>query len=563
MNQNGAGGAGGMVFFEDDRRYRGAALTLLVLALALSLLGLRRDIWLDEYLTLRAVSLPTLAAMLEDLRTDTSPPLYFILLRGWAAFSLHESWLRLFSILLYLATLVVILKWLKPVSRAGSLVAAAFLATFPLTLRYAVEIRMYGLLLLFTALAFWGAARLVREPRGVAGPLLLGGGLTGAMATHLVGIFLLLPCAAFLLKSVPGGSRLPWPRALPALALPAAMFLVFYVVYLKPEELQIWWMPRVSWTLFWGGVRHVITFLARVGPLEAVYAPHPLLAEALVISALGLVALLSVMFLAAGDWRRTHPFFLAGTLYFGQILAYSAFFIPVLWDRTLLPLLVPVAGFVGLQAVTLRRGWLTQAFAAVSLTGALAFSLTWIFYWSPHHTEENRRLAQVLASQWRPGDQVVVYPSWAAGPVLHYFPTLPPEALVMVKPGEEGPSLRETLAHTGIGREGASRPRRLFLLVRLDTLLAQKMGALRELLASLPRQAPTPATLQVFLGFDAHITLHPGLVAARDEILAELAARFGPPLHFQKSAAFYWLVYKVPLVGPPATGYHGRRHPGG
>jgi hypothetical protein len=49
--------------------------------------------------------------------------------------------------------------------------------------------------------------------------------------------------------------------------------------------------------------------------------------------------------------------------------------------------------------------------------------------------------------------------------------------------------------------------------------------------------------LQVLLSFDIHINLHPGLVASRSDVLAELENRFGPPRELKKFEAFYWLRY--------------------
>src|SRR4051812_37156475 len=44
----------------------------------------RKSLWWDEVLTIQRVSKTSTAAMLEDLGDSPFPPLYYLILRGWA-----------------------------------------------------------------------------------------------------------------------------------------------------------------------------------------------------------------------------------------------------------------------------------------------------------------------------------------------------------------------------------------------------------------------------------------------------------------------------------------------
>ena len=114
--------------------------------------------------TLCALSGPVLLVaevlcdVLLKLRTrhEQTPPLYFMLARGWIhVFGSGEVGLRSLSALFGTATVpVVYLAGAAMRSRRAGLIAAAFTALSPLTIWYSQEARNYALLLFLAAVFF-------------------------------------------------------------------------------------------------------------------------------------------------------------------------------------------------------------------------------------------------------------------------------------------------------------------------------------------------------------------------------------------------------------------------
>ncbi|MGH9286183.1 MAG: glycosyltransferase family 39 protein, partial [Acidimicrobiales bacterium] len=119
-------------------------------------------LWLDEAQAVAIARLP-LGELLDALRQDGAPPLYYLLLHGWMrAFGTGAAAVRLLSVLLSLGSLV--LAWQAAVHLGGRRVGAAavvLLATSPFAIRYASEARMYSLILVLAM----GGLVLVLDPR--------------------------------------------------------------------------------------------------------------------------------------------------------------------------------------------------------------------------------------------------------------------------------------------------------------------------------------------------------------------------------------------------------------
>jgi hypothetical protein len=140
------------------------------------------EIWLDEsYSVLLAIA--PLREMAADLAVDSSPPLYYLVLKAWTILApFHAFWLRVPSLLLGTATIPAIWFVGKRVDtpRAG-LAAAWLLAVHPLHVHYSEEIRMYALLALL-GLAFYFALFHVLPRSGRVLPAALAG--LGLAYTH-------------------------------------------------------------------------------------------------------------------------------------------------------------------------------------------------------------------------------------------------------------------------------------------------------------------------------------------------------------------------------------------
>lgn len=117
------------------------------LFMALSLwIGLRQSVWFDEAYSILVAKLP-LGELLHMTALDTHPPLYYILLHGWAQiFGWGEVALRSFSVIAAggaVAIGVLLVRRLFGVRAA--LITLPFVVFAPFLLRYGFEIRMYAL----------------------------------------------------------------------------------------------------------------------------------------------------------------------------------------------------------------------------------------------------------------------------------------------------------------------------------------------------------------------------------------------------------------------------------
>lgn len=220
---------------------RSGSVILTVLAGALITAGVAlriastSDLWLDEALSVHIADLP-LGDMLDALRRDGHPPLYYLLLHGWTrVFGTGDEAVRSLSGVASLATLPLL--WLagrRYGGRPTAVAAVVLLATSPFAIRYATEARMYALVMLLVV-AGWlclraaldgddGAAR--RVPLvGVA----VSSGLL--LLTHYWSFYLLASTGVLLLWLWRRGRRSALPAAL-AVAAGGVLFLPWLPAFL-------------------------------------------------------------------------------------------------------------------------------------------------------------------------------------------------------------------------------------------------------------------------------------------------------------------------------------------
>lgn len=130
-----------------ERHFKWLVLAGVILAMGISLtIGLMQSVWFDEAYSIWLAKQP-LGELLRLTSVDTHPPLYYILLKGWAGiFGWSEFALRSFSVLAMggaLAVGAVLVRRLF--GTRAALVALAFAMFAPFLLRYGFEIRMYAL----------------------------------------------------------------------------------------------------------------------------------------------------------------------------------------------------------------------------------------------------------------------------------------------------------------------------------------------------------------------------------------------------------------------------------
>ena len=171
-------------------------------------------LWLDEALTVNVAHVP-LGDLVEALKHDGAPPLYYLLLHGWMrVVGDGDVAVRLLSAAFSVATLPVAYAMAR--KRAGNVTAAAALviaATSPFAIRYATEARMYALVALLVSVGWLGLAAVLERvtlPRltlvaAAAGLLLLthywGFYLVGATVVALLVARRWQPAAAIVIGS--------------------------------------------------------------------------------------------------------------------------------------------------------------------------------------------------------------------------------------------------------------------------------------------------------------------------------------------------------------------------
>lgn len=217
-----------------SRRLAAAAafsgLVLFSLSLALST---RTGMWLDEAQTLSFAQLP-LHDLLNALRTEGSPPLYYVLLHGWTVlFGTSEVVARSLSAVFAVAAVTLApLAGAKLGARRTALATAFLLGTSPFMHRYATEARMYSLVVLLTVAGFLAVHKALQRPSRPA--LAAVAGVTGLLLlTHYWAFFLLATVAVVLIGRArrPIGG-LPARRVLAAMALGSTAFLPWVPTFL-------------------------------------------------------------------------------------------------------------------------------------------------------------------------------------------------------------------------------------------------------------------------------------------------------------------------------------------
>lgn len=176
-------------------------LALVVIAALIRIITLdNQSLWADEALTAHEVRLPFGAMLSAVAHVETTPPLYFVLVWGWAKlFGTGAVAIRSLSALAGVALVPITFGATRElVSRRAGLLAAAFVACNPFVIWYSQEARSYALLAVLTGASFWCFARARRDPS--ASNLAWWAGLSAAaLTTHFFAGFVAGPEALWLL----------------------------------------------------------------------------------------------------------------------------------------------------------------------------------------------------------------------------------------------------------------------------------------------------------------------------------------------------------------------------
>ena len=171
------------------------------------------------------------------LLSDTSPPLYYLLLYGWTLiFGTTDVAVRSFSIACSLACLPLIMAiGQRLAGRRAAIVACVLFAASPLGIYYSTEARMYSLLWLCVLAIVWSSLRLQEYGTNIGMFLFWILASAAGFLTHYFFIFPWLAIIGYLLIKPRKFGRL---HLLGCLVLAAALIIPWYIKL--PESLDNW-----------------------------------------------------------------------------------------------------------------------------------------------------------------------------------------------------------------------------------------------------------------------------------------------------------------------------------
>lgn len=389
----------------------------------------RTPMWLDEAQTVSIARLPV-GPLLHALRTDGSPPLYYLLLHAWTALLGHgDTAARSLSAVFAVAAVPAgTLAAARVGGRRAAVAAAALLASLPFLHRYATEARMYSLVVLLSALGFLAIHEALERPR--RGALAGVAAVTAALLlTHYWTMFLLVVVAAVVLacgrRQPPGDpGRLAARRVVGAMAVGGLAFLPWVpsFLYQLAHTGAPWGIVAGAW-MFESSLHGLVGEQHGLGLLGFAYP---------VLALLGLCALplpggALEIDLAGRPPGRALAAVVAGTL--GLALVVSRLTGSAFAPRYAAVVVVPFVVLAARGLATVEHPQALRIAAAV-LVGVGLFR-------SYHEVgaprSQARQLGRAVAERAQPGDLLVVCPDQVAPALAREVPDLP--ATVVYPPG--------------------------------------------------------------------------------------------------------------------------------
>jgi mannosyltransferase len=324
----------------------------------------------DEAVTALRVLQPGLSATMHVVvRSERSPPLYYLLAWAWShLFGTGEVGLRSLSALF--GTLTVPAAYLAArelASRRAGLLAAGFVALNPYLIWYSQEARSYALYVLFSAWALYFFARALRDRRSRSLALWA---LTSVLAlcSHYFAIFLIVPEGLLLVKAI--RPRRPAINAVASTAIVGLALLPLAYIQQSGGRADLF----TSQTLTARAGQAALAFVASVEPgpgAGSAAVDHVQMTAGAIAGALLLVAIATVIRMGRSAERA------AATR--AGLIATMSFSLPLFLAiagldfveprKVLIGSLVPLLVFAAIAfgSVRVRRSGLTAAAACVAL----------------------------------------------------------------------------------------------------------------------------------------------------------------------------------------------------
>jgi len=234
----------------------------------------RLSLWFDEGYTAWLINHP-IGEIIRLIRADTAPPLYYLLLHGWAQiFGRSEAALRGLSAFLGILTIPLVAAIARRLlSKSAAVIVATwlFVVSYP-QIWYCQEARTYELMAFLTALEFYLLLRHLAHPCGTWRLWLIVVGIAALYANNFMALYLLAiaSCGLVLPSATPIKTRLRDGAVI------AAILGVAYLPWVSSLASQIqrvhqsFWIPRpdfdaacscLAWIVgighFWTWDRHL------------------------------------------------------------------------------------------------------------------------------------------------------------------------------------------------------------------------------------------------------------------------------------------------------------------
>ncbi|MGC8873682.1 MAG: glycosyltransferase family 39 protein [Chloroflexia bacterium] len=378
-------------------------------------------LWSDEGFAIFLARL-RVPDLLIGTANDLHPPLFYLLLKGWLLPGWSVTYARLFSLLCGLLTGAVVYRMGRDTfSSAVGKWAALYFALCPMAAAYAREARMYALLLLFSALAFYLAWRWAtsQSPGTWAGYV---AAMLAALYTQNLALLLLAVVNVLVLMLLAQQRR--WRALLPWIA---AQLLVG-VGYLP-------WLPIALYQTLYHRAAWIER--ARLGDLGVLLSHlafgEPALHNASLWQWAAWIWLGGVVGLGgwlAGRGPRARLTLLFASLWFLLFLGTLfglALCLPIYQEKQFLVLVAPLCLLAGVGTEALPRVPRGIAVAAFLLLIAPSlYNLYFVHRIADHPVEEQwQELAAFLDRELQPGDGLVIQPGAAATTLDLFLHTRP------------------------------------------------------------------------------------------------------------------------------------------
>jgi uncharacterized membrane protein len=320
---------------------------------------------------------------------DLHPPLYIALLAIWGFVSDGDLWLRSLSVMFGLATIWVVSAIGQALfTRAAGLWAAVLLSVTYFHVKYSQEARMYALMGLLFATAFWGLVIAVQHHRRagwtiyiVAASLLL--------YSHAIAVVYVIALAGLFPLLAPHLDRWrtwrPWVIANAAIGVLFVPWIAFIVQRVPAVRSRLWIPPADVEPPFFSTL-HLLT-VSTIPPLSSMLRSW---LGAVVPAALGrwvwfvpilVVTLWLVTRMARLDARAMWILLVAYAVPITLLTAASVIVAPVLIPRVLLPAVVPVAVLLGSGVEYLSNRRVLNHVVMAGLVGLLLLATLCFHKW--------------------------------------------------------------------------------------------------------------------------------------------------------------------------------------